>query len=248
MKSSQYYVRKTHRYLGLFIGIQFLLWTVGGLYFSWTNIDHIHGDHLINFPNTKINVTDSLITPNKAVSITGLNPKKVTGISLANVLGKTVYRIYADSTLVMVNAKTGKLRPPLNKMEATNFAKQIFKQNIDVKSVVYVTKENAMEHYQYRGGPLPAWAVSFKHPSNSVIYISAKLGRFEKIRNGQWRLFDWLWMLHVMDYDTRDNLNNWILRGFSILGLLTILSGFTLFYQSSRTIRKILHKENNLKS
>ncbi len=26
--------RKWHRYLGIILGIQFLLWTVGGLYFS----------------------------------------------------------------------------------------------------------------------------------------------------------------------------------------------------------------------
>ena len=38
-------LRKTHRYLGLSIGIQFLAWTVSGLYFSWTDIDKIHGDH-----------------------------------------------------------------------------------------------------------------------------------------------------------------------------------------------------------
>jgi len=242
MKSPQYYVRKTHRYMGLFIGIQFFLWTIGGLYFSWTNIDHIHGDHLVNFPNTKISITDSLLSPNEAIKSAGLEQKEVSRMHLANVLDKTVYRIYVDSGLVMVNAKTGAIRPPLNKVEATRFAKQIFKPNNDVVKVDYVTKANAQEHYQYRGGPLPAWAVSFNHPSKSVIYISAKQGRFEKIRNGQWRLFDWLWMLHVMDYDTRDNLNNWILRGFSILGLLTILSGFTLFYQSSRTLRQFKKK------
>ena len=41
-------IRKTHRYLGLFLGIQFLFWTISGLYFSWTNIDEIRGEHLIN--------------------------------------------------------------------------------------------------------------------------------------------------------------------------------------------------------
>ena len=41
-------IRKAHRYLGLFLGIQFLLWTISGLYFSWTNIDEIRGEHLIN--------------------------------------------------------------------------------------------------------------------------------------------------------------------------------------------------------
>jgi hypothetical protein len=41
-------IRKTHRYLGLLIGIQFLAWTVSGLYFSWTNLDEIHGDQFLN--------------------------------------------------------------------------------------------------------------------------------------------------------------------------------------------------------
>ena len=46
-KSTQYWVRKSHRYLGLVIGIQFIFWTVGGLYFSWTDIDEIHGDQFM---------------------------------------------------------------------------------------------------------------------------------------------------------------------------------------------------------
>ena len=36
--------RKTHRFLGIFIGIQFLFWTLSGLYFSCTNLDEIHED------------------------------------------------------------------------------------------------------------------------------------------------------------------------------------------------------------
>jgi len=45
IRRSTYTVRKTHRYLGKFIGIQLLLWTVSGLYFNWINIDDIHGEY-----------------------------------------------------------------------------------------------------------------------------------------------------------------------------------------------------------
>ena len=38
-RSTALKIRKTHRYLGLFIGLQFLAWTISGLYFSWTDID-----------------------------------------------------------------------------------------------------------------------------------------------------------------------------------------------------------------
>ncbi len=37
--------RKWHRRLGLFIGIQLLFWTAGGVYFSWFHIDNVHGDY-----------------------------------------------------------------------------------------------------------------------------------------------------------------------------------------------------------
>jgi hypothetical protein len=37
-----YRIRRIHRYLGVLLGIQFLLWTIGGLYFSWSNMDEIH--------------------------------------------------------------------------------------------------------------------------------------------------------------------------------------------------------------
>ena len=42
--------RKTHGFLGIFIGIQFLFWTLSGLYFSWTNLDEIHGDQYRKAP------------------------------------------------------------------------------------------------------------------------------------------------------------------------------------------------------
>ena len=44
----QMYTRKTHRYLGLFIGVQFLFWTIGGLYFSWNDMDDVHGETLLD--------------------------------------------------------------------------------------------------------------------------------------------------------------------------------------------------------
>jgi len=40
-KSKHYYIRKTHRWPGVLLGIQFLMWTIGGLYFSWSNMDEV---------------------------------------------------------------------------------------------------------------------------------------------------------------------------------------------------------------
>ncbi|WP_370590007.1 hypothetical protein [Rufibacter sp. LB8] len=44
-RKTHLFIRRSHRYLGLFLGLQFMLWTMGGLYFSWNDMDEIHGDH-----------------------------------------------------------------------------------------------------------------------------------------------------------------------------------------------------------
>ena len=66
------YIRKTHRYLGLVIGIQFLLWTLGGLYFSWSDIDEIHGDYNKSESkyisvNQQFSVMDSVLSELKTI-------------------------------------------------------------------------------------------------------------------------------------------------------------------------------------
>jgi hypothetical protein len=43
-------------------------------------------------------------------------------------------------------------------------------------------------------------------------------------------------MTHTMDYEGRDNFNTTVLRAFSLLGLITVLSGFLLWYISSPSI------------
>ncbi len=240
MKSIKYYVRKTHRYLGLFIGIQLLFWSVGGLYFSWTNIDEIHGDHLVNLPKNEIIIQKDLLSPDQALNSSKIDQSQIKSIVLESIDGVTFYRIQRqDNSFTLVNARKGSIKNPMSKEEAIVLAQSIFIPNNTVKNVAYITAENIKDHWQYRGGDLPAWAVTFDHPSNSVIYLSAEKGTFEKIRNKQWRIFDYLWMLHIMDFEEREDINNSILRIFSILSLLTVFSGFILFYQSSRTIRKL---------
>ena len=65
-------IRKAHRYLGLFLGIQFLMWTISGLYFSWTDLDEIHGDQFKNL-NYQPMAFDSLISPSEINHLEPIN-------------------------------------------------------------------------------------------------------------------------------------------------------------------------------
>jgi O-antigen/teichoic acid export membrane protein len=46
-----------------------------------------------------------------------------------------------------------------------------------------------------------------------------------------------------MDYNTRDDFNTTLLRAFSLMGLITVLSGFVLWYISSPTLRRLKGKK-----
>ena len=104
--------------------------------------------------------------------------------------------------------------------------------------------EEVGSHSEYRGRPIPAYAISYETPENIKAYVSIKDGSFQTIRHRNWRWFDFLWMTHTMDYQGRDNFNTFLLRAFSLLGLITVLSGFTLWYISSPTMRKIKKGSN----
>ena len=54
--------RRLHRFLGAVVGLQILFWTVSGIYFAWTDIDEIRGDHL-RAPATAIDFGVDWISP-----------------------------------------------------------------------------------------------------------------------------------------------------------------------------------------
>jgi hypothetical protein len=231
-KSKHYYVRKSHRYLGLILGIQFLLWTSGGLYFSWSNMDEIHGDLTKKeAPHFRVDagyispsvVIDSLKTTNTIDSLVSLQ--------LIEILGTPHYQIKClvkkVPTNYLANAENGIIRPALSRSEAIDVARSRFNGEAGVKSVVYLDKISA--DHEYRENPLPAYAVMFNDNRNTTVYVASELGTVQKFRNNKWRIFDFLWMLHTMNYEDRDTFGNILLRSFSIFGLITIISGFWLF-------------------
>ncbi len=224
-------LRKIHRYFGLFIGIQFLMWTCSGLYFSWSDIDEIHGD---NFKKEAKPIVHS--------NLLGLNHVfskiNVYSLELKTIAGNPYYWVN-DS--ILLDSRTGVMKSNISEKEALIVAAKHMRDSLEVKSVDLINSVD--NHHEYRGRPLPAYVIAYDHPDNVKAYVSSRDGAFQRVRYSSWRWFDFLWMTHTMDYEGRDNINNLLLRIFSLLGLLTVLSGFLLWYVSSPTVRKIFKKE-----
>jgi len=237
------WIRKAHRWLGILIGIQFLAWTVGGLYFSWTDLDTVHGSDRLGPPPSP---GDEFQSASIDTILTRL--REQTDFSLDRVellpLGRNraVYRIaFRDGRgqqgTRLADASSGELRGPLSLAECQDLA--VFRYNGPDGTVVASTRllEAAGPHDEYRELPLPAYAFTFDDLRATTIYVAPAHARVTSIRNNQWRVFDFLWMLHTMDYESRDNFNNRLLQVFALFGLATILSGFALFFVSARWSR-----------
>lgn len=236
MAYSSYRLRRLHRFLGVSVGIQLLMWTISGLYFSWVDLDVVHGDPQKKAPAPLLaHSSDSLCSPSLVLLSLqrDMGTVEVKDLRLINILQKNYWQVTfvsdadAEKQHRLADAKTGAFRPALSEAEAIELAKNAFNGEGTVVKTEYLTQMGA--HHEFRENPLPAYAVYFEHPTNTTIYVSAELGTVQKYRNTAWRIFDFLWMFHTMDYRSRDDINNWVLRIFSILGLLTVGSGFVLF-------------------
>lgn len=234
-KSKHFYIRRTHRYLGVILGIQFLFWTVSGLYFSWSDIDEIHGDFQHKQPPL-LTASHQYVSPSVAISRLPLKADSIKQLQVINILQKPFYSIiyFSGKNLqtILADAISGNIRGNIHKDEAIMIATESFTGSPEIKKIKYITAVG--KHHEYRGKPLPVWKVTFNHPTNTNVYVAAATGKVETFRNDRWRIFDFLWMFHTMDYEGRDDINNWVLRAFSIFGLVTVLSGFVLFFISAK--------------
>ena len=192
-------IRKTHRYLGLFIGLQFLAWTISGLYFSWTDLDEIHGDQFIRVPPDKEIYSNLIPLDSLKVSIRELD--------LVDIEGKPYYWINNNR---LYSARTATMKNGITEKEAISIAQENLIEGLKLDHVEYLTETNS--HHEYRGQSLPAYALHYKHKDLLVAYVDARSGIFKKVRHQSWRWFDFLWMGHTMDYKGRDNFNNILLR------------------------------------
>ncbi len=222
-------IRQTHRYLGLFLGVQFLMWTISGLYFSWTDIDEIHGDQFRSKTTVPLSF-ENLISPNDLT-----NPSKIISLELREITNKPYYWV---NNSMLFDAENGMLKKGISEEEALLVAKKNMLSELKVIGVERISEVG--NHHEYRGRPLPAYVISYDTSENIKAYVSVADGSFQVLRHRNWRWFDFLWMTHTMDYQGRDNFNTFVLRAFSLLGLITVLSGFTLWFTSSPTIRKRL--------
>ena len=88
---------------------------------------------------------------------------------------------------------------------------------------------------EYRGRELPLYkVVTLSNAGKEInVYQDPFTGEIVAIRSAQWRIWDLMWGLHIMDWVDRDNIDNLLLKIFSFIALFTSISGVILFFKKS---------------
>jgi hypothetical protein len=216
--------RRLHKWLAIVVGLQLLIWSGSGFYMVAVHIDIIHGDMLVR-PQAST-VAGHLDAVQPILQLLARYPD-TTAVTLSSRGGQPVYQLTRPGGRLVADAVTGEPLAPLTGAEAAAIAAARFTGDAPVTATTLI-RDNPPTEIQF--APLPLWRVDFGDVWGSSFYIDPASGRLVTRRHTLWRVFDFLWMLHIMDYDTRDDVNNVVLRLFSILALLLAVTGCWLLY------------------
>ena len=213
----KFLVRKTHKYLSILISIQLLLWTISGIYFAFNQIELVRGEQyrlpqVFSVDLSKVNVfLDS-----------------VKSIQVARRFGEEILIVRKEAGTEYLNLE-GVALEKLSREQAISIVSRVTSLTPSVAEEINDPEPGS----EYRGRNLPLFKVTTQDQENDEInvYVDAISGQVVAIRSEQWRLWDLMWGLHIMDWEARDEINNWLLKLFSVLALISSLTGVFIFFR-----------------
>ena len=233
-------VRKLHKWLAMIIGVQMLIWMTSGLYMASIDISTIHGNHLVEAKSRPLVNGEQLkhlaIEP---FDIERVFEEAIYKMSLINRFNEVWYQVESETGRALYalnqlsNTITNQPQPlMITEKHIEMHAKQVYTGDHPIRNV---TKLTAYPR-EIGGRAKPIWQVEFEHWLNPTLYFDVNTGELVRKRSDLWRWFDLFWMLHIMDYEERENINNRLLQIVSTLGCVFVITGVILL------TRRFFHK------
>ena len=210
-------VRNTHKYLSFFISVQLFLWTVSGIYFAFNKIELVRGEQYrltesfpINFNEVKFSRSD------------------VHQVKAINRLGEIIFVVSGGKDIEYLDS----FGTPVNKLNKSEVF-EIVSSSSTLKPIDLEEITESSKGSEFRGRDLPLYKVTSLNDKDKKInlYLNVFSGEITAVRSLQWRIWDLMWGFHIMDWQTRDKINNIFLKIFSILALVSSISGILLFFK-----------------
>ncbi len=209
-------VQRIHLWTGLILGAQVLLWMLSGVIMSWFHISLVRGEtNSVSVVPPELEAT-AYASPGGAIA----QMEGATSLELRTFQGRPVYEVRGINGVAIFDATSGEKLSPISEEIARRVAKNDYSGDAEIAKTTLMSDPP----HEYRREK-PVWRVDFDDDLHTRIYVSPSTGKVSSRRNDVWRLYDFFWMLHIMDYDERTNFNNWFVKIASAAGLGFAISG-----------------------
>jgi len=214
-----------HRWISLLALAQLLVWTATGLFFAVVPIGWVRGED---------RAARATAAPIAWERVGALPAKALAGAE------EVVLRVVDGRALLLARAEGGARRWAVDAetggvvaLDAAAAERIARADQAGAPAVLGVERIEAAAG-EYRGRPVPAWRVDLDDGRGTKVYVDAVTGAVTARRNAIWRVYDFLWGLHIMDYGAREDFNHPWLVAFAVLGLATALSGAVVWTARAR--------------
>jgi uncharacterized iron-regulated membrane protein len=218
-------LRIIHKWLGLIVGLQLLLWTVSGLVFAMLDHEDVAAENSVRaLPVAVLEPDVRLVEPEAWLD--DYAGSELVDISLIAWLDRWIYRVRFADRVELRQAEDGS-RFEIGEAPIRRLATATYAGTGALRTVSLL----ATPTLEARGAG-PVWQAAFDDADQTRLYFSAQDGRLVAVRNDAWRFFDFFWMLHTMDYRGRDDFNNPLVILFSTGALWLGISGALLLIRA----------------
>ena len=214
---------KVHKWLALLMAIQILFWFVSGLFFAVFPIERVRSEHLVaEAAPVSISMNDAAAGMQR-IAQSGARPGEK--IELRAMMGRPVALVTGGAPRPrLYDLGTGRQLSPIPAPLAAAIAERDHIGDTRASSVQLVTDASP----EYRGA-LPAWRVDFEGENAVSFYVASDTGAVSARRSTLWRVYDFLWSLHIMDFRNHEDFNTPLLIVATALALVMVVTGIILF-------------------
>lgn len=217
------WLRKLHKWVGLVIGLQFLVWAISGTAMALLDMEEVAGGEMAELSSVPL-PTAGTAWPRIQNDLRG---ERLSGVSVRALPEGPAIEVATAKGVKLFDAATGE-PIAIDRSRASAIASAAHPRQAPVIGARPLNELTLA----VREHELPIWQVDFRDDASSSYYVSATTGELLERRNETWRWWDFFWMLHNMDYAKRTSFNHplIIMVGFAMAWLA--VTGFWLLFRT----------------
>lgn len=214
-------LRYLHRYGGLLVSLQILVWSLGGFFMAFWNFSDLYVDppvQPIHWQAVKLSTTEipALLPANTQIQ----------SIRLFNLGSEPFYLVERSNQSPLLLDQKGQIQSPLSPELATTQARSLYTGSGHLQTIDLLPHSTG--NYV---SDKPVYRARFDDAQKSEIYLDPNSGQLLGRRKAIWRWYNRFWTWHLMKYSPNAQANKLLLLGFAGLAFVVSLTGIWKFFR-----------------